>query len=461
MNIDELIKEQFDVRPLTFAGEREANECAEAYQDNPQWADADDGIGSVNFTKTICEETARLIMLGTKVTFEGSRAEYMQETIDANYYNLRQWIEYAMGYGTVIVRPDDGGYSCILPEGFRITETRNGEIWGAVFTDTRQTPGKEYTRLEYHRFIGDKYQISNRCYVRNTEEGGEDKPVAIQDTPWSNLSEEVTIENVERPLFAVIRTPQANNLDVKSPLGLPLAAHAMQELADLDVAYSRMTGEIAESKRTVLLDSDRLFASADAYKDKNAQASKLNMARRSMGLPECVKAIAADADGKMLYTEINPTINTAARLAGLNALLSQIGYKIGFSNGYFVFNEQMGIQTATGVEANQQRTIQFIKDCRDRVEKAIGDLITAIAKFADLYDLAPAGDYKVNYQFGDITYNEEEDKQRWLQYVAMGKVPFWYYLVKFEGFTEEDAKALEQQAQPQTVNVFEEGAEEE
>lgn len=454
MNIQEQIKEQFGIKPLTFGGEKETKSCAAAYRGNPEWADEDDGIGSVNFTKTICEETARLIMLGTKVTFEGSRADYMQETIDENYYNLRQWIEYAMAYGTVVVRPDDGGYSCILPEGFRVTEIKNGEIWGAVFTDVRRTPGKEYTRLEYHRFEGDKYQISNRCYVRDTEKGGEDKAIAIEETPWDNLTEEVTLENVDRPLFAVIRTPQANNLDEQSPLGLPLVAHALQEIADLDVAYSRMTAEIAESKRTVLLDSDRLFASADAYRDKETQVSKLNTARRSMGLPDCVKAVQADADGKLIYEEINPTLNTANRLQGINHLLSQIGYKVGFANGYFVFNEQTGIQTATGVQANQQRTIQFIKDCRDRVEKAIGDLITSIAKFADLYDLAPAGDYKVNYQFGDITYNEEEDKARWLQYVAMGKVPFWYYLQKFEGFTEKDAKQLEQEAQPQVQAIF-------
>ena len=460
MNIDEQIKEQFDVKPLRYAGENETRQCADAYKGKPSWVDAEDEVSSVNFTKTICEETARLIMLGTKVTFEGSRAEYMQKTIDSNYYNIRQWVEYAMAYGTVIVRPDDTDYSCVLPDGFRVTETRNGEIWGAVFVDVREAAGKEYTRLEYHRFENDVYKVSNRCYVRDIEEGGEARPTTLENTPWSLLNEESTFENVDRPLFAVIRTPQANNLDEQSPLGLPLVAHALQEISDLDIAYSRMSNEIAESKRTVLIDSDRLFASSEAYKNKNTQVSALNTARKSMGLPECVKAVQADADGRFIYNEINPQLNTAVRLQGINHLLSQIGYKVGFANGYFVFNEQMGIQTATGVEANQQRTIQFVKDCRDRVEKALGDLITSIAKFADVYDLAPAGEYEVTYQFGDITYNEEEDKQRWLQYVAMGKVPFWYYLVKFEGFTEDDAKALEQSAQPQVQEAFP-GAEEE
>ena len=46
------------------------------------------------------------------------------------------------------------------------------------------------------------------------------------------------------PLFGIIRTPQANNIDVDSPLGIPIFTDAMQELRDLDIAYSRNSKEI-------------------------------------------------------------------------------------------------------------------------------------------------------------------------------------------------------------------------
>ena len=48
----------------------------------------------------------------------------------------------------------------------------------------------------------------------------------------------------KRPLFGIIRTPQANNIDVDSPLGIPIFTDAMQELRDLDIAYSRNSKEI-------------------------------------------------------------------------------------------------------------------------------------------------------------------------------------------------------------------------
>ena len=41
-----------------------------------------------------------------------------------------------------------------------------------------------------------------------------------------------------------------------------------------------------------------------------------------------------------------------------------------------------------------------------------------------------------------MTYNREEDRARWYGYVADGRLPFWYYLVKFEGYSEQEAQAL-------------------
>ena len=102
-----------------------------------------------------------------------------------------------------------------------------------------------------------------------------------------------------------------------------------------------------------------------------------------------------------------------------------------------------GIQTATGVEASQQRTIQFIKDVRDKLEMTMDDLIYAIDKYADLYDLSPVGVYEVEYGFGDICYNYEEDKKTWWGYVQAGKVPAWMYFVKFENMSEDEAKAMQ------------------
>lgn len=459
MDLQNKVKEVFQLQRLYYYPEIEAlaAKCADAYKGRPEWGT------TVNFAKTLCEETARLSLLGTSIRFDdadkpGTRGEYLQRVFDSQYYNIRVWTEYAMAYGTVIIKPNGVDYDVVLPGHYFVTATRNNEIWGAVFVTTLQVADKFYTRLEYHHFEDGEYYVDNRAFVGKAA-NDLDKEVQMEDSPWPNITPSAKIEGATKPVFAVLRTPQANNVDDECPFGLPLVSGAMVELKDLDIAYARMTKEIADSKRTVMLDADRLTingANGGALTEDERKniIGVYDFNREAMGLPDFVRTVEGVNNEGDFYREINPTLNTSARLVGINHLLSQIGYKIGFANGYFVFNEQSGIQTATGVEANQQRTIQFIKDCRDRIEKALSDLIEAVSKFADAYTDAPSGEYAVTYQFGDITYNEEEDRLRWLSYANTGKIPFWYYLVKFEGFAEDEAKALTAEARPAVSTLW-------
>lgn len=435
--------EEFNIEPIT-ADQTEVwvNECINIYRGNPCWLDEEDHIDTINFAKAICSETARLVMLGTSIKLDGSaRAEWLQKQIDSVYEQLRTWVEYGCAYGTIILKPNGDSIELYAPGQYEVTQIENGKIIGAVFHNHQKQEKKWYTRLEYHRFDGDRYIITNKCFVGESE-NDTGKPIDISLTPWSDLAEEVAILNLDGPMFGVFRTPQANNLDLSAPCGLPIFSEAVQELRDLDIAYSRNSKEILDSKRTVLLDSDTMTPSG----------TKVN-SKPDIKLPDYIKNIRGDGT-KVFYQEINPTLNTDTRLTGINALLSQIGYKVGFSNGYFVFNESTGIQTATGVEAEQQRTIQFIKDIRDQLESCINGLVYALNAFADLYGYAPRGTYEIVFGFGDITYNQDEDRARWWGYVQAGKVPAWMYFVKFEGMTEEDAKAMTAEAQPKEPTLF-------
>lgn len=444
-------KEEFNIEPvISQSMEQMIEKCFAIYQGKPYWLDDDEHIKTINFAKAVCSETARLAMLGTKITIDGSaRAEWLQKQIDNIYFKLRDWVEYGCAYGTVILKPNGKGIDLVTPNNFMITDYENGEISGVVFVN-RETVGKKYyTRLEYHRFVDNVYAITNRCYIGDSE-NDTSKRIDIAKTPWSELLEESFIQNVESPLYGVLKMPHANNVDVDSPMGLPIFSDAIEELKDLDIAYSRNSKEILDSKRLVLLDSDRLLPSGG----KVAQTGVyFKNQRESMGLPDYVKNVYGNGT-EDFYQEINPQLNTDTRLSGINALLSQIGYKIGYSNGYFVFNERTGLQTATQVESDDRRTIQFIKDVRDKVEGCLGNVIYALNVFADLYNLAPVGVYEAIYDFGDITYDLETDRARWWGYVVAGKVPAYKYFMKFEGMSEEDSKAMIEEATPKQPTLF-------
>lgn len=443
-------KEEFNIVPITSAEVEWLIEyCARVYRGQPDWEDAENHIKTVNFAKSICSETARLTTIGIGIRVDGGiRGEWLQKQVEKLYFLLRPWVEYTMAYGTVVLKPNGDTVNIYLPGQFEVTSQRGGKIDGIVFHNgaSDEANGKYYTRLEYHRFEDGVYVITNKCYV-GASPNSCSEPIDIALTPWAGLRDEARILNVEQPLFGVLKTPHANNLDVDSPLALPIFFDALEELRDLDVAYSRNAKEIEDSKRTVLLDADRLLPTGHIAANANALSHSQ--------LPDYIKLVDGNTNPESdIYHEINPTLETDKRLTGINALLSQIGYKIGFSNGYFVFNESTGIQTATGVEAEQQRTIQFIKDCRDKLESCMDDLIYAMSKIADLYALSPVGAYEVVYDFGDITYNRDEDRARWWGYVQAGKVPAWMFFVKFEGMTEEEAKAMVQEAAPKTPTLF-------
>lgn len=446
-------KEEFNVRSLTSAKmDALIENCGRIYRGNPDWVDDDDHIKTVKFATTICEEVANLTTLAVKIQISGgARADWLQEQIDKIYYMLRHWTEYAAAYGTVILKPNGDSVDLVLPGDYMVTGEDGETITGAVFVDKASDEKYFYTRLEHHRFDGDTYRVTNVCY-RGLTESDPGKKVDIKETPWKDLSDEIAVTGIDKPLFGVLRTPKANSVEIGSPLGLPVFYDAISELKDFDIAYSRNAKEIHDSKRTVLLDSDRLLQSGSKVSVTN---KAFDVARDAMGLPDYVKNVYGDGMTSF-YQEINPTLNTEQRMTGYTALLNQIGFKCGFSSGYFTFNEKTGMVTATQVESDDRRTIQSVKDMRDKLESCLDSLIYALNAFADLYGLAPAGSYEVVYDFGDITYSREEDRMRWWQYVQSGKIPAWYYFVKFEGMTEEEAKALGAEAAPKEVLFGEE-----
>lgn len=444
-------KEEFNIEPISSAQMTEwINECINIYQGNPCWLSEEDHIDTINFAKAICSELARLTTLAIGIKIDGSaRAKWLQKQVERIYFQLRQWVEYGCAYGTIILKPNGDTVDLYTIGEFEITDQTDGKIAGAVFHNWKKAGDKWYTRLEYHRFEDGLYAITNKCYLGDTKDDTKN-PVDIKTTPWADMAEEVYLGNVEEPLFGVLKMPNANNIDLSSPYGLPIFSEAVQELRDLDIAYSRNTEEIFDSSRTVLLDSDALISSGGRVQKT---AAAFENRRAAMKLPRTVKNI--QGDGKELfYQEINPELNTDVRLKGLNALLNLIGYKCGFSNDHFVFDKTGGIQTATGVEANQSRTIQLTKDVRDQLENCMTGLIYALNKMADLYGYAPSGAYEVAYDFGDITYNRDEDRTRWWGYVVSGKVPAWRFFVKFEGMTEEEAKEMVAEAAPKTPTLF-------
>lgn len=442
------IAEVLGVKPVSYdRTEAMIDKCSRAYSDEPTWYTDEEDARTLGFTSEVCSELARLTTMNIEVSVSGSaRADWLSEVV--RQIDLRRWVEYGLAEGNLILKPNGSGVDKLLPGQFLILEADDAQIWKIVFLDwyDDEENNQYYTRLEYHHREDDGTYIVNNYAFIGTKHGELKNQIDLDASPWVGLMDETTITGVDRMLFGLFQVPAANNLDIGAPLHLPVAAKALQEMQDLDIAYTRFAAEIVESQRTVLLDSDRLLPTGGRLTGRLSAQNAETMVS-ALKLPKYVRAVAGSgSETSDVYHEINPSLHSTERLVGIHELLDLVGYKCGFSNGYFVFNEHTGMVTATQVESDDRRTIQTVSDIRASLQDCLEDLIYSLDKFADVYGYAPRGSYEVAYDFGDLTINEEEDKARWYGYVQAGYVPFWRFLVMFEGFTEEEARAIDAEA---------------
>jgi len=410
----------------------------------PPWKNEGDEIDTINMAKLIADYRAKLTMLDIGIAISGSaRADFLQTLADDLLKRLPEKLPEADRLGGIIIKWNGDSWDFVLPGNFGITaKNNNGEIEGAIFASHTSEGDNHYTRLEYHRFEGNDengrvYRITNKAFKNQFVGEGKynlGRPVALQSVAaWSDMIEEASISKLEKPLFAYFRIPGANTIDPASPLGLSVFANAQHELKALDIAISRKDSEVEDSKHITFV----------------GQALIQNAQNKGIELPRFVKGLGMglnDGEVSAIHEHV-PTLLTDQRIKDINFNLSLVGVKCGFSEGVFVMDGQTGVITATQVESDDRDTIQTIKTDRDALQDALAQAFYGADALTTLYGLAPLGEYEVNYSFGDITYNYEEDRARWWGYVQAGKAPAWLFFVKFEKMSKEEAKAMTAEAE--------------
>lgn len=414
----------------------------------PPWKNTDDDIDTINMAKHIADYRAKLTTLDIGITVSGSpRAEFLQKLAEDLLKRLPEKIPEANRLGGVIIKWNGQTWDFVLPGNFGITaKDDNGEIVGAIFASHTSKGDKHYTRLEYHRFEGEDadgkiYKVTNKAFKNQVNGEGVTvlgRPVPLSEIPeWADMEEEVGISNLEKPLFSYFRIPGANTVDPGSPLGLSVFSNAMHELKALDVAISRKDTEVEDSKHLTFVGQTVV---------QNARNKGITLPRFIMGLGMGL----SDGEVSAVHEHV-PTMLTEQRIKDINFNLSLTGVKCGFSEGVFVMDGQTGMITATQVESDDRDTIQTIKTDRDALQTALEQAFYGADALASLLGLAPIGTYEVNFSFGDITYNYEEDKAAWRAYAMQGWIPLWLYFVKFEKMSIEEAKSLTAEAKAEST----------
>lgn len=440
------IYKAFEVEPIMSELDKErVREWKDIYYDNAYWLvgsgrpvykilheEDNEELRTLSIAKTVCEEIAKLTMLDIDIQITGSEhAKYLTKQKDKLMKELIYDLEFGVAVGYIVFKPAEDGVDVLTP--FEVIPIRYNrrELVEAIFIDKIEKGKDIYVRAEYHNYIDkDRYIIKNKAYM------AVDKTTSMQEVPlstldeWAGITEEVNLTGLEHPLFSVFSVPIANNISLGSKIPVSCYSGCIDQLEDIDIAYTIFADETRTSGKMIFVSS---FALDSAKKGKTQ-------------LPKFMKGLDLGVNAENTIHEYNPVIQVDKHRDQLNLLLSFIGSKCGFSEGHFMFNEKTGLLTATEVEADQRRTINTIGKYRSALQESLDRLFECITDYASIYGLSTIGDYKVDYYFKDMTANLEEDRQRNILLVKDNILPKWKYLVEFEGYTEEEARALVKEA---------------
>ena len=428
---------------MTELDKERVREWKDIYFDNAYWL-VDSGkpmynilheednmeLRTLGMAKSVCEEIAKLTMLEIDIKITGSEyAKYLEEQKDRLMDELIYDLEFACAVGYIVFKPSEYGVDVLTPFDVIPIRYNRKELVEAIFIDKIEKDNNIYVRAEYHNYIDDsRYIIKNKAFMSI------EKSMSMQEIPlntleeWRDIKDEVNLEGLKHPLYSVFSVPIANNIALGSKIPVSCYSGCIEQLEDLDIAYTIFTDEIRTSGKIIFM-SKLAMESANEGKVKTT-------------LPKFIKGLDFGVNADNTIHEYNPVIQVEKHREQLNLMLSMICGKCGFSEGHFMFNEKTGLLTATEVEADQRRTINTIGNYRTKLKESLDRLFECITDYADIYKIIPIGEYKVDYYFKDMTANLEEDRQRNILLVKDNILPKWKYLVKFEGYSEEEARQL-------------------
>lgn len=276
----------------------------------------------------------------------------------------------------------------------------NASVTEGVFISRQAKDGYYFTRLEWHKWNGLTYVISNELYRseirKNSSQESQDilgfrYPLAAL---YPYLNEEAAITGLEASLFSYMRTPIANNVDDNSPLGVSIYANALSTLRALDICFDSFVREFQLGKKRIIVPASAVRAVADADG---------NPVRYFDATDEVYQALQTDDTDNLKIVDNSVEIRVEEHVKAINALLSILCLQLGFSASTFSFDQHTGLKTATEVVSENSKTYKTVKNCQNAIAPAIEKLVHNIITVAILYDVEFEGE-KVSSWFagGDL-----------------------------------------------------------
>ena len=455
---------KFFERVLRFFGFKPKDEgkASEVQEDVDAYEDVDD----INFTAIFANKLTNLVIAESTVDVTGvndapnKRSEFIKNGINDVWESIRKITAQAFGKGSMIIIPYvDGGkprFALVDKSRIAIDQTNgNKPMSAAILSDVAEVGDKKYERYTYYSVKDGVHKIINRAALEN----GESVPLGVVPQ-WANIAEEITIQNVDRPLFVHIKCP-VDNRTTRDVYGVPIThgSEAIIKEAKLHIALI---------KKEYKLKSPMLGLPAHLWKNKKPTAlapdgSAIPYGRTIDDVQRTVQDsdypfIPVDTDdGKDPWMLYAPPINNVAMHDRLQELYARLEKSVGTSRGILTERETASA-TATEIKAAQYDTFCIVSAMRKELDNAMDDLAYCYDVLAESFGLTPAGargTYEVKTEWDMSLY--ESSAETWQQLTELESIG-GYGVVELRqwvtGETEEQAQAAVDKIPPKPAMNF-------
>lgn len=378
-----------------------------------------DNLESLGLAASISSEFARLatIELESEIVNDEELNEIYQEVID----HCRNFTEYTMAFGGLIIKPypvgDEIKFDFATPDRYVIKDINSHVVFIDRTIKFEDDKDVYYTRLEEHAKDG-HWTVTNSFY-RSENYSTLGQPCAQNSiAEWEGIVPESVIE-YDRPLFAYLKNPQANNLDWQNKEGVSCFARALSLIQDADEQYQRTLWEFRGSELAIDADVTVLTQRGELPHGKERLFRNLGIDQESG-----------------FYEVFSPAIRDSSLFNGLNKILRRIEFTVGLAYGTLSEVDQVD-KTATEIKSSKQRSYATIVDIQKEIQKAL----TATAELICFWLNKQEPDISFSFDDSLIVDSETEQKIR-MQEVAAGLMKPENYLTWRYGISEEEAKKM-------------------
>ena len=437
-------------------------------------------MAHLNMGKAVCSELAGMIwtdQCGISITTNGLTpaeneedplARFVGQVLKKNAFNtkMQELIEQSAALGGAAmkvwrdIRRDAEGNEVpgtdmikigyCMADQFVPVSWDNASVTEAVFSSRIAKGGYYYTRLEWHKWDGLTYYITNELYRSDIHraQGAEAQDILGFRVPLAEMypyiAEETPVSGLEQSLFSYFRPPVANNLDDNSPLGVSIYANAMETLHALDICFDSFVREFKLGKKRIIVPARMIKTVLDPQSGQ--------MRRYFDATDETYEALSTDDPDQLKIQDNSVELRVDEHVGAINAFLNILCLQIGLSEGSFTFDAHGGLRTATEVVSENSKTYKTVKTYQNMIRPAVEQLVSNIITLGALYDMEIDGvkvsalaarGYEITISMDDgITQDRQTNINEGITLVGAGLMSKKTFLTdpKYgQGLTEEEA----------------------